>query len=246
MKTIDLNCDLGEGFGNEEAILPFISSANIACGYHAGDENTIWHTVELCLKNNVAIGAHPSFLDKINFGRIELNSNAADIYDIVTQQLIILDEIVSESETSIHHVKPHGALYNLSAKDKKVASAIANAVKDFNHQLILFGLSNSHSIAEAKKIGLTTCNEVFADRIYLDDGSLMPRTMDGAVITDIDTTVQQAIQLVKDGTVITASGKTIQLDADTICIHGDGVYAAEFAKAIHDRFKKKGLIIKPY
>ncbi len=244
MKTIDLNCDLGEGFGNEEAILPFISSANIACGYHAGDENTIWHTVELCIKNNVVIGAHPSFLDKKNFGRIELNSDTEEIYDIVTQQLIILDEIVTELETSIHHVKPHGALYNLSAKDMKVASAIANAVKDFNHQLILFGLSGSHSIAEAKKIGLKTCNEVFADRIYLDDGSLMPRTIDGAVITNIDKVVQQAIQLVKDGTVITASGKTIQLDADTICIHGDGIHAVDFAKAIHKRFKKEGVIIK--
>ena len=244
MKTIDLNCDLGEGFGNEEAILPFISSANIACGYHAGDENTIWHTVELCIKNNVAIGAHPSFLDKINFGRAELNFDTAEIYDLVTQQLIILDEIISESETSIHHVKPHGALYNLSAKDKKVASAIANAVKDFNHQLILFGLSGSHSIAEAKKIGLKTCNEVFADRIYLDDGSLMSRTMNGAVITDIDKAVQQAMQLAIDGTVLTAKGKTIRLNADTICIHGDGIHAVDFAKAIQSKFKKEGVIIK--
>ena len=244
MKPIDLNCDLGEGFGNEEAILPFISSANIACGYHAGDENTIWQTVELCIKNNVAIGAHPSFLDKINFGRAELNTDAADIYDLVTQQLIILDEIVSELETSIHHVKPHGALYNLSAKDKKVAGAIANAVKDFNHQLILFGLSGSHSIAEAKKIGLKICNEVFADRIYLDDGSLMPRTIYGAVITDIDKVVQQAVQLVKDGTATTVTGKTIKLSADTICIHGDGVYAVDFVKAIHNKFKKEGVVIK--
>lgn len=244
MKTIDLNCDLGEGFGNEEAILPFISSANIACGYHAGDENTIWQTVELCIKNNVAIGAHPSFLDKKNFGRIEINSDTAEIYDLVTQQLIILDEIVAELETSIHHVKPHGALYNLSAKDKKVASAIANAVKDFNHQLILFGLSGSHSITEAKKIGLKTCNEVFADRVYSDDGSLMSRTIAGAVITDIDKAVQQAMQLAKDGTVITSSGKTIKLDADTICIHGDGIHAVDFVKAIHNKFKKEGMIIK--
>lgn len=245
MKRIDLNCDLGEGCGNDEAIMPFISSANIACGYHAGDENTIWHTVELCIKNNVAIGAHPSFLDKTNFGRTELNLDAADIYDIVTQQLIILDEIVSEMETAIHHVKPHGALYNLSAKNRTVAGAIANAVKDFNPKFILFGLSGSYSITEAKKIGIKTCNEVFADRVYLDDGSLMPRTLDGAVITDIDKAEQQAMQLIKDGTITTSTGKTINLNVDTVCIHGDGKHAAEFAKAIHTACKKEGINIKP-
>ncbi len=242
---IDLNCDLGEGCGNEEAIMPFISSANIACGYHAGDENTIWHTVELCIKNNVAIGAHPSFLDKKNFGRTELNLDAADIYDLVTQQLIILDEIVSELETSIHHVKPHGALYNLSAKNITVAGAIANAVKDFNPKFILLGLSGSYSITEAKKIGIKTCNEVFADRVYLDDESLMPRTLDGAVITDIDKAVQQAMQLINNGTITTAAGKTINLNVDTICIHGDGKHAAEFAKAINTACKKEGINIKP-
>jgi 5-oxoprolinase (ATP-hydrolysing) subunit A len=245
MKTIDINCDTGEGIGNEKAIMPFISSANIACGYHAGDENTIWKTAELCKKHNVAIGAHPSFLDRKNFGRTELKLDTDDIYDIVTQQLFIIDEIVSDLDVSIHHVKPHGALYNLSAKDKTTAAAIARAVKDFNHELILFGLSGSHSIKEAEKIGLETCNEVFADRTYMEDGSLMPRTMEGAVINDIDKVVQQALQLVNEGTVTTATGKTIKLKADTICIHGDGVHAVELAKEITDNLKLDGIVLKP-
>ena len=245
MKTIDINCDTGEGIGNEEAIIPFISSANIACGYHAGDENTIWETAELCKKHNVAIGAHPSFLDKKNFGRTELKLDTDDIYDIVTQQLFIIDEVVSDLQVPIHHVKPHGALYNLSAKDKTTAAAIARAVKDFNHELILFGLSGSHSIKEAEKIGLETCNEVFADRTYMEDGSLMPRTMEGAVINDIDKVVQQALQLVNKGTVITATGKTIKLKADTICIHGDGIHAVELAKEITDNLKLDGIVLKP-
>jgi UPF0271 protein len=243
MKTIDINCDLGEGIGNEETIMPFISSANIACGYHAGDEKTIWNTVELCIKNKVAIGAHPSFLDRENFGRTEMNLDVSDIYELVTQQLIILDEITTDLNTSIRHVKPHGALYNLSAKDKTVANTIARAVKDFNHELILFGLSGSHSVKEAEKIGLKTFNEVFADRTYMDDGSLMPRSQTGAVIEDIDKAMKQALQLVYDGTVSIASGKKIKLKVETICLHGDGKYAVEFAKAINEAFKKEKISI---
>lgn len=243
MKTIDINCDLGEGIGNEEAIMPFISSANIACGYHAGDEKIIWTTVELCIKNKVAIGAHPSFLDRENFGRTEMNLDANDIYELVTQQLIIIDEITSDLNTSLQHVKPHGALYNLSARDKKVANTIARAVKDFNHELILFGSSGSHSVKEAEKIGLKSCNEVFADRTYMDDGSLMPRSQPGAVIEDTDKAVQQAIQLVNDGTITTTSGKKIKLKAETICLHGDGKYAVDFAKAINEGLNKEKVLI---
>jgi len=243
MKTIDFNCDLGEGIGNEAAIMPFISSANIACGYHAGDENTIWQTVELCLKYNVAIGAHPSFLDKENFGRIEMKLDADDIYDLVTQQLIIIDEIISEFDTSLHHVKPHGALYNLSGKNKVVAKTIANAVKDYNKELILFGLSGSYSVKEAEKAGLKTCNEVFADRKYMDDGSLMSRNIQGSLINDTNEAVKQALQLVKGEKITTGSGKKIKLKADTICLHGDGAHAVEFAKSINEVFKKEGILI---
>jgi UPF0271 protein len=246
MKTIDINCDLGEGMGNEEAIMPFISSASIACGYHAGDEKTMWQTAELCLKHNIAIGAHPSFYDKENFGRAEIKADSDEIYDLVTQQLIILDEIVSSLDAKIYHVKPHGALYNLSAKRSTVAKAIAKAVKDFDEKLILFGLSGSVSVSEAKKLGLKTCNEVFADRIYLDDGSLMPRTKAGSVISDTGKAVQQALQLVKKGTVTTTNNKKIKLIADTICLHGDGKYAVEFAKAVYETFKAEGILITHY
>jgi 5-oxoprolinase (ATP-hydrolysing) subunit A len=243
MKTIDINCDLGEGIGNEEAIMPFISSANIACGYHAGDEKTIWTTVELCIKNKVAIGAHPSFLDRENFGRTEMKLDTADIYELITQQLIIIDEITNDLNTSLQHVKPHGALYNLSAKDKKVANTIAKAVKDFNHELVLFGLSGSHSVKEAETIGLKTRNEVFADRTYMDDGSLVPRSQPGAIIEDADTVIQQALQFVNNEAITTSSGKKIKLKAETICLHGDGKHAIDFAKAINEVFKKEKISI---
>ena len=243
MKTIDINCDLGEGIGNEGSILPFISSANIACGYHAGDENTIWHTAELCLEYNVAIGAHPSFLDRENFGRVEMKLDSDDIYDLVTQQLIIIDEIISEFDASLHHVKPHGALYNLSAKDKTVAKVIAKAVKEYNKELILFGLSGSYSIKEAEKIGLEICNEVFADRGYLDDGSLVPRKQKGALIDKVDEAVEQALRFVNESKVKTVNGKKIKLKADTICLHGDGTHAIELASAINEAFKKEGILI---
>ena len=243
MKPIDINCDLGEGIGNEEALMPFISSASIACGYHAGDEKTIWNTVELCVKNKVVIGAHPSFLDRENFGRTEMKLDAAEIYELVIQQLVIMDEITADQNTLFHYVKPHGALYNLAAKDKTVANTIARAVKDFNHELSLMGLSGSHSIKEAEKVGLKTCNEVFADRTYMDDGSLISRSQSGSVIEDIDKAVQQALQLVNDGVVNTASGKKIKLKAETICLHGDGKYAVEFAKAINEAFKKEKIQI---
>jgi 5-oxoprolinase (ATP-hydrolysing) subunit A len=238
MKTIDINCDLGEGIGNEEAIMPFISSANIACGYHAGNEKTIWNTVELCIKNKVTIGAHPSFLDRENFGRAEMNLDTAEIYELVTQQLIILNEITNNLNTSFQHVKPHGALYNLSAKDKTIAKTIAKAVSDYNQHLFLFGLSGSHSIKEAEKIGLKTRNEVFADRNYMDDGSLMPRSQTGAIIEDAETAIKQALQFVNYGAVTTITGKIIKLKAETICLHGDGKHAAEFAKTIYEALKK--------
>lgn len=235
----NINCDMGEGIGNDEAIMPFITSANIACGYHAGDSAIMWQTVELAIKYNVAIGAHPSFLDRENFGRSEIKPDDVDVYDLVTQQLIILHEIVTGLDTKLHHVKPHGALYNMSAKDPVLASTIARAVRDFDTSLILFGLSGSHSIREAKAIGLTTANEVFADRTYQDDGSLTPRSQPHALIEQEDKAVQQVLQMINDGTVTTLSGKIIPIVAETICIHGDGKHAVEFAKAIHDAIQKR-------
>jgi UPF0271 protein len=230
---------MGEGIGNDELLMPFISSANIACGYHAGDPETMWRTVELAIKLNVSIGAHPSFLDRKNFGRSEMNLGKQEVYELITQQLVILKEIVTGLDAKLHHVKPHGALYNMSAQDPGLANCIATAVKDFDSSLVLFGLSGSYSIGEAKAVGLNTMSEVFADRTYQDDGSLTPRSESGALIDDTNKVVQQVLQMIKDGTVTTVSGKTIPIMAETICIHGDGEHAVEFAKAIHDFFMKQ-------
>lgn len=229
---------MGEGIGNDALIMPFISSASIACGYHAGDVNTMYQTVELAIKHHVAIGAHVSYLDKNNFGRTEMNLPADEVYELVEQQLIVLKEIADLFDTTLTHVKPHGALYNQSAKDKVLAIAIARAVKDFDHNLILLGLSGSHSIHEAESLGLKTANEVFADRSYQDDGSLTPRSQANAIIEDTAAMIKQVLQVINEGTVTTVSGKLIPITAQTICIHGDGKNAVEFAKAIHAAIRK--------
>lgn len=244
MLTIDINCDLGEGFGNDEAIMPFISSANIACGYHAGNEEIIKQTVGLAIKNKVAIGAHPSFFDKENFGRTEKNLATDEIYDLVILQLRTIDKITKERKIKLHHVKPHGALYNMSAKDPQIAKAIAQAVKDFDDDLILFGLSGSHSIKEAKAIDLKTANEVFADRTYQDDGSLTSRSQANALLEDVDKSVQQALQMIKEKTATSVNGKKISIIADTICLHGDGKNVVGFAGKIFQSLQQNNIVLK--
>jgi 5-oxoprolinase (ATP-hydrolysing) subunit A len=231
---------MGEGIGNDEAIMPYIHSANIACGFHAGDPQTMWQTIESAIKHNVSIGAHVSFLDRKNFGRSEMSVPPEDIYELVEQQLILLNEIADSFDISMHHVKPHGALYNMSAKDPVIAKVIASAIKDYDSKLILFGLSGSHSITEAKNIGLKTASEVFADRSYQDDGSLTPRSQPNALISTTEAAVKQVLQMIKEGTVASVSGKKIPIVAETICIHGDGPHAVAFAKAIHTAIKQIG------
>jgi UPF0271 protein len=230
---IDINCDMGEGIGNDEAIMPFITSANIACGYHAGDEKTMRQTISLAKKYGVNIGAHPSFLDRENFGRTEINCTPEEVYGLVKTQLLLFKKLADECEVVIHHVKPHGALYNQSAKDNAVAKAIAYAVKDFDASLLLFGLSGSTSISEANAIGLRTGSEVFADRTYQDDGSLTPRSQNNALIEEEAKAIQQVLQIAQKKTVTTLSGKDIPIIAETICLHGDGKHAVQFAKNIH-------------
>jgi len=244
MFSIDINCDMGEGIGNDERIMPFISSASIACGYHAGDKHTMEQTVDLCIKHNVAIGAHPSFKDKENFGRIEMNLSVEETYAIVSKQVNDLLTIVKEKNTTLHHVKPHGALYNMSAKDSLLAASIAKAVKDSDGSLILYGLAGSYSLTEAKKIGLTTASEVFADRTYQDDGSLTPRKQANALIEDTRKSIGQVLQMIKEKNVIALSGKNVFINAETICIHGDGKHAVEFAKTIYDKLKQERIVIK--
>ena len=235
---------MGEGIGNDEAIMPFISSANIACGYHAGNEETMKQTIELAIKNKAAVGAHPSFFDKENFGRIERDLPVDEIYDLVILQLRTIDKIIKESGQKLHHVKPHGALYNMSAKDPQIAKAIAQAVKDFDDELILFGLSGSYSINEANAIDLKTANEVFADRTYQDDGSLTLRSQANALIGDVEKSIQQVLKMIREKSITSVNGKNVSIIADTICIHGDGKNAVEFARQIFQNLIQNNIDIK--
>jgi UPF0271 protein len=232
---------MGEGMGNDEDIMPYITSANIACGYHAGDEEMMKLTVALCVKYKVAIGAHPSYFDRENFGRNDFDLSPEQVYILVKEQIQLLKKIAEEAKTVLLHVKPHGALYNRSAKDVQVARAIAKAVKDVDEYLVLFGLSGSCSIAEAKTLGLKTRSEVFADRTYQDDGSLTPRTKPNALIEEQEKSIHQVLQMVNEGLVTTVSGKKISTIAETVCIHGDGKNALQFAKRLHEVMNTKNL-----
>jgi UPF0271 protein len=195
------------------------------------------------MKHNVFIGAHPSYLDRENFGRTDIRIPLSEVYDHVTKQIHLLNEITRSAGASLHHVKPHGALYNMAARAKSLAAVIVLAVKDVDEKLKLYGLSGSHLINEAKKIGMKAVSEVFADRSYQDDGRLTPRTRPEALLTETDKVVQQVLQMIKEGTVTTVSGKIIPIVAETICIHGDGEHAVEFAKVIHETLVKSNLLI---
>lgn len=235
---VDINCDMGEGTGYDEAIMPYITSANIACGYHAGDEKTIRETILLAKKNNVHAGAHPSFLDKENFGRTEKPISAAEIYDLVQDQIILFKRIALDADYEVHHVKPHGALYNMAARDRELAKAVSQAVKDVDGSLILYGLSSSFLISEAKAMGLKVWNEVFADRTYGDDGSLTSRSQSNALIEDVHKAVAHVKEMVFEKIITTISGLKIPVVVETICIHGDGKNAVGIAKAVFNTLIK--------
>jgi 5-oxoprolinase (ATP-hydrolysing) subunit A len=244
MICIDLNCDMGEGMNNDEQLMPFISSANIACGFHAGNEDIMKHTVEKALKHGVAIGAHPGFKDKENFGRTEIQLSSTELYDLITQQIFILKKICSSFQTDIHHIKPHGALYNMAARNEKMSAVIAKAIKDVDANFILYGLSGSYLITEAEKINIKTASEVFADRTYQDDGSLTSRKLANALIEDENISLQQVLQMVQEQTATSVSGNIINIKADTVCIHGDGKHAVTFAKKIHQTLRENNIAIK--
>lgn len=246
MQRIDINCDMGEGMDNDAALMPYISSANIACGYHAGNKETMQQTVSLACNHGVAIGAHVSFLDKENFGRKEMDLSPDAVYDLVQQQLLLLQQIVKTHGASIKHVKPHGALYNMSARDGQLANIIARAVFDFDPSLVLVGLSGSHSIKEANKLKLQTASEVFADRRYEENGSLRSRSLPGALLEDANDVAKQVLQMVNKKTVTAITGKEVPVTAETICIHGDGEHALEFAQTIYENLKSHSIEIKPF
>jgi UPF0271 protein len=234
-----INCDMGEGIGNEEELMPYINAANIACGYHAGDEATMAEVARLCIKYDVAIGAHPSFPDRENFGRTEMHLPAEEVYHLVKAQVELAQSIAMRYGARLQHVKPHGALYNMAARDNTLAATIARAVKDIDPSLVYYGSSGSVMISEASALGLQTVSEVFADRTYQDDGSLTPRTLPNALLTDVNEVIRQVMKFSKENKVVTLAGKVIDIKADTICIHGDGAHAVQFAKAIHKALYEK-------
>ena len=238
MLSIDLNCDMGESFGawtfgNDVELIKCVSSVNVACGFHAGDATTIRRTIETALKNDVAVGAHPSFPDLQGFGRRAMSLSPLEIFDVVLYQTAALKGICEAHGAKMRHVKPHGALYNCAAQQPEIAAAIAEAVRALDKNLILFGLSGSHSISEAEKLNLTTASEVFADRTYQKNGSLTDRKTPGALIENADQAVAQVLQMINNQTVKTLDGAVIPITAETICIHGDERNAVEFARAIH-------------
>jgi len=246
MKSIDINCDLGEGFGayhatNDEILMDYISSANIACGFHAGDSSTMQHTVNLAVAKGVAIGAHPGLPDLQGFGRREMNITPTEAYQITTYQIGALYGFVKTAKAKLHHVKPHGALYNMAAKNKLLAEAIAQAVYDFDPHLVLYALAGSEMITAAKQIGLASASEVFADRTYQDDGSLTPRNQPNALIEHEQQAITQVLMMVKQQQVISINEKTIPLKAQTLCLHGDGKHAISFAKLIYEQLKVEGI-----
>ena len=244
MICIDLNCDMGEGLQTDAALMPFISSANIACSFHAGNTETMKRTVEAALQHNVAIGAHPGFDDKLNFGRTEMHLSQKDLYKLISTQIILLYKICIENKTTLHHVKPHGALYNMAAKNAEMANTISQAIKDIDENLIVYGLSGSCLISEPKKINLKTASEVFADRTYQDDGSLTSRKQSNALIEDENISVQQVLQMIQRQSVTSISNKQVNIVAETICIHGDGKHAVDFAKKISQTLKLNNIEIK--
>lgn len=244
MPTIDINCDLGEGCANDAELMSYISSANIACGAHAGDAATMLRTAELALKHSVAIGAHPGYRDQENFGRTNLSLTLDEVQALVTEQIEAMAEICERLGARMHHVKPHGALYNQAAKDTKLAAAIAEAVKAFDPELVLYGLSGSVSITEAENIGLRTASEVFADRTYQNDGSLTPRSQPNALITSVEASAEQVLNMAKYSRVRTVDAIMFHIKADTVCIHGDGDHALEFAEAIHSALTDNGFQIQ--
>lgn len=247
-RTIDLNSDLGEGFGpykigNDEEILDYVSSANIACGYHAGDHNIMNSTVKMAKEKGVAVGAHPGLPDRLGFGRRDMKMEPHDVYNLVTYQVAALQGFCNIHDVALRHVKPHGALYNMAAKNARMAESIAQAVFDFNPDLLLFGLSGSELIKAGDKAGLGTISEVFADRTYQPDGSLTPRSNKNAMITDTTEAANQVIRMITEGKVTALDGSRSAIKAQTVCVHGDGPKALHFVSELEKELTKNGISI---
>jgi 5-oxoprolinase (ATP-hydrolysing) subunit A len=250
MPTIDFNSDLGESFGvyklgADREVLRHITSANIACGFHAGDPRTIRATVRAAVEANVAIGAHPGYNDLHGFGRRAIPMSADEIYDITVYQIGAVKAFAEASGGRLAHVKAHGALYNVAARNHEVATALCAAVRDVDRNLIFYGLSGSKLVDAANEAGLRCAQEVFADRTYQDDGSLTPRSDPRALITDADIAVEQVMSMLETRRVRSVNGNWVDVQPDTLCIHGDQPGAAEFAAAVSGALKAAGVTIRP-
>jgi UPF0271 protein len=235
-KPYDLQKDL--------QLLSYVSSANIACGYHAGDAHTMHSLVEAALEKGVAIGAHPSYPDREHFGRKVISFTPSQVYDMILYQVGALHAMVHVYGSRLHHVKPHGALYNMAANDKAIADAVALAVLEFDKEIILYGLSGSELVKSAADHAIKSCSEVFADRRYQRDGNLTPRDTKGAVITDLNESMQQVLLMIKEGKVTAIDGQSVDIVAETICIHGDHEDAVSIALAVSDYLKKADVLIQ--
>ena len=246
--AIDLNCDMGESFGRWElgadaAVMPHITSANIACGAHAGDPAIMRSTLALAAKHHVSCGAHPGFADLAGFGRREIPVTPVEAGDLILWQIGALAAIGKSAGVTLAHVKTHGALYNMAARDRRLADALAAAVAGFDKSLVFFGLAGSVMLEAGRSAGLEVAAEGFADRSYEPDGTLTPRSLEGAVIKDVDTVVERAVLMAREGRVRTRNGAEIPLRVDTICVHGDTPGAPALAAALRQGLERAGIIV---
>jgi len=241
---MDLNADLGEGM-DDGPILPFLTSANVACGMHAGGPLVMERTVVQALSRGVRIGAHPSYPDRENFGRTAMDLPLDEVRALVLYQVGALDAFVRSRGGRLTHVKAHGALYNRAARDAPLARAIADAVRAYGSDLILVGLAGSAQLPEARAVGLRAVGEAFADRRYLPDGSLMPRSQPGSVLHDGAEAAEQALRIAREGSVVASDGSRVRVDAETLCLHGDTPGAVAIASAVRERLESSGIRIAP-
>lgn len=247
--VIDLNCDMGESYGpwamgNDAKVLPYVTSANIACGLHAGDPAIMRQTVAMALQNGVALGAHPGLPDLQGFGRRNIDISPQEAYDLVVVQVGALAGVAATQGGSLHHVKAHGALYNMASANIELAQAIAQAVYDIDKSLVLYALAGSVQVQAGESIGLRVAQEVFADRTYQSNGLLTSRKQPNAMITDSSSAIAQVIQMIKQNSVTAITGELVPLQAHTLCLHGDQPGALEFAKAIRSAFEQENITVK--
>ena len=248
MYRIDLNCDLGESFGNykigmDEQVIPLITSANVACGYHASDPLVMDQTIGRAKEAGIGIGAHPGFPDLMGFGRRNMNVSPAEAKAYTLYQLGALDAFCKVNGVKMQHVKPHGAFYNMAATDYNLSKAICEAVKEFDDSLIIMALCGGELVRAAKDMGLRVAQEVFADRAYEEDGSLVDRRKEGAMITDENLAIERVVRMVKEQKVTAITGKDIPIKADSVCVHGDGEKALAFVAKIRERMAEEGIEI---